>query len=58
MSGTVDAGTRLPPAEYFNGPLAPFLRSILDTKTLKGFGLMNEALKDQAEAPVDVEVGP
>lgn len=51
LGPTPDGGTRLVHAEFFNGVLVPFLRSMLDTKTRKGFELMNEALKTRAESP-------
>lgn len=55
LEPTAEGGTRLVHAEYFNGLLVPFLRSMLDSKTRQGFELMNEALKARAESPIEVE---
>lgn len=55
LEPTPDGGTRLVHQEFFNGLLVPFLRSMLDTKTLEGFELMNEALKARAESNVELE---
>jgi hypothetical protein len=46
-SGT---GTRLVQRETFTGVLVPFLARMLDGPTAAGFALMNEALRDRAEA--------
>lgn len=36
-------------SEQFSGVLVPFLRKMLDTKTVKGFDLMNKKIKELAE---------
>ncbi len=45
-----DGKTRLEQNEDFSGILVPFMRKSLDGQTLKGFEVMNAALKDRAEA--------
>ncbi len=45
-----DQTTRFVHKENFRGILISFLWKMLDTKTRKGFELMNEALKKRAEA--------
>ncbi len=42
-------GTQLTQSEEFSGLLVGPLKKSLDTKTRKGFELMNEALKERAE---------
>ena len=42
-------GTRFYQSETFGGVLVPFFRKSLDTDTRRGFELMNEALKVEAE---------
>lgn len=46
-SGT---GTRLVQRETFTGVLVPFMARMLDGPTATGFALMNDALRDRAEA--------
>ena len=46
-SGT---GTRLVQRETFTGLLVPLLANSLDGPTAAGFALMNEALRERAEA--------
>ena len=46
----LDSGrTRFHHGEAFGGLLVPFLKKSLDTDTKRGFQLMNEALKTEAE---------
>lgn len=48
----LDGGrTRFHHGEAFGGVLVPLLRKSLDTDTRRGFELMNEALKTEAERP-------
>ncbi len=42
-------GCRFIHGEEFSGVLVRFLKKSLDTQTVKGFNLMNEALKSRAE---------
>lgn len=44
-----DGSSTFVQSERFGGILVPLLSRMLDTKTLKGFSLMNEALKAQCE---------
>jgi hypothetical protein len=53
VEATPAGGSRVVHAEHFNGALVRFMRSSLDTKTLRGFELMNEALKSRAESRVE-----
>lgn len=50
LEPTGDGCTRLVHQESFSGLFVRFLRSTLDTRTRRGFELMNEALKCRAEA--------
>ena len=45
-----DGGTHFRQDEYFSGVLVRPLRKSLDTGTLRGFEVMNQALKERAEA--------
>lgn len=54
LEATTGGGTRLRHQEFFNGVLVRFLRSRLDTDTREGFELMNQALKERAEAEAEV----
>lgn len=53
LEPTADGGTHLRHREFFSGVLVRLLRSRLDTDTRKGFELMNQALKERAEATVE-----
>lgn len=44
-----DGSSTFVQSERFGGILVPLLRNMLDTKTVKGFTLMNEALKARCE---------
>lgn len=46
-----DGRTRFYHGESFGGVLVPLMRKRLDTDTRRGFELMNEALKREAEKP-------
>jgi hypothetical protein len=49
LTALPDGGTRLVQSETFTGVLVPFMRSVLDS-TGAGFAMMNEALRERAEA--------
>jgi hypothetical protein len=50
LEPTTAGGTRLRHSEQFSGVMVRPLRSSLDNQTLRGFELMNDALKARAEA--------
>ncbi|HUW01644.1 MAG TPA: SRPBCC domain-containing protein [Acidimicrobiales bacterium] len=52
LEATPGGKTHLVHTEQFSGVLVRFMRTSLDTKTLDGFALMNDALKHRAEARV------
>jgi hypothetical protein len=54
LAATPTGGTRLTQSEDLDGVLVRFMRKSLDTQTLQGFELMNDALKARAEAQIEV----
>ena len=49
FSQNLDGSTRFVQGESFRGILVPLLKNMLNTKTQKGFELMNAALKERVE---------
>ncbi len=50
LEATPSGGTHLVHTEHFSGVLVRFMRTSLDTQTVEGFRLMNDAVKGRAEA--------